>query len=188
MGVEVDRQADLLFQGLDQQLGGGGFQQACHVFQAQNMRACGFEFLRAGDVVFQIIFGAGRVQHIAGIADRAFANLVRLQHRVHRDAHVFNPVQGVENAEHVNPGGGGLFDEGLHDVVGVCGIAHAIRTAQQHLRHQVRHGGAQIAQALPRAFLQEAVSDIKCRPAPTFDAEKLRQVGGIGRGCLDHVD
>ena len=188
MGVEVDRQADLLLQRLDEDLGRRGFQQARHVLQAQDMGAGRLQFLCAGDIVFQVIFRPRRVQEIAGIADRPFQHLAAIQHRIHRDAHVFDPIERIEHAEHVHPGGGGLFDKSLHHIVGVGGIAHAICPAQKHLGHQVRHGRAQIAQALPGAFLQEAIGHVKGRAAPAFDREQLRQVRGIGRRHADHVD
>ena len=147
-----------------------------------------FSSLAAGDVVFQVILGAGGVQQIAGIADGALADLVRLEHRIHRHAHVFDPVQAVEHAEHIDAGLGGLGDEGLHHVVGVVGVADAVGGAQQHLGHHVGHVGAQVAQALPGAFLQEAVGHVKGRAAPAFDREELAQIGGIGRCHADHVD
>ena len=57
--------------------GGGGLQQACHVFQAEDMCARGFELFGHVDVIFQVIFGAGGVENIACVADRAFAELCR---------------------------------------------------------------------------------------------------------------
>ncbi len=107
--------------------------------------------------------------------------LVVFDHRVHGDAHVLDPVEAVEHAEHIDAGFGGLAHKFLHHVVGVVGVADAVGGAQQHLRHDVGHGCAQIAQALPGAFLQEAIGDIKGRAAPAFHREQLRQVGGIGR-------
>ena len=41
----------------------------------------------------------------------------------------------------------------------------------------VGHGRAQVAQALPRAFLQEAIGDIECRAPPTFDREQHECMG-----------
>ena len=188
MGVEMDRQPDLLLEGLDQNLGRRRFHQARHVLQAQHMGPRRLQLLAAGDVVFQVILGAVRVQNIAGIADGAFQNLVGLQHRIHRDAHVFHPVQAVKHPEHIDARDRGLFDKALHHIVRVGGVAHAIRAAQKHLGHQVRHLRAQIAEALPGAFLQEAVGHIKGRAPPAFDREQLRQMGGIGGSRLDHVD
>ncbi|SMX50740.1 hypothetical protein PEV8663_04786 [Pelagimonas varians] len=187
MGVEMDRQTDLFFQRFDQRPCGRGLEQARHILEPQNMRPCGLQLLPHGNVVFQVIFGAVRIQNIAGIANCALKHPAGIQHRIHRHAHVFHPVQAVKHPEHINAGFRGLFDKELHHIVRIIGVAHAIGTAQQHLRHHIGHGFAQIAQALPRAFLQEPVGHIKGRPAPTFDAEQLRQVVGISGRCADHI-
>ena len=152
------------------------------------MRARFAQVLAHLDIVFEVILRPVRVQDVAGVADRAFADLAAFHHRIHGDAHVLDPVEAVEHAKHVNAGFGGLRHEALHHVVGIVGIAHPVRGAQQHLRHDVGHRLAQVAQALPRAFLQEAVGHVEGRAAPAFHAEELRQVAGIGRRGLDHVD
>ena len=90
------------------------------------MCACGFEVACHGDIVFQVVFGALGVENIARVADRRFADLAAFAYGVHRDAHVFNPIQAIEDAEHIDAGAGGLCHEGLHDVVGVIGVANAV--------------------------------------------------------------
>jgi hypothetical protein len=47
---------------------------------------------------------------------------------------------------------------------------------------------ADVAQPLPRAFLQEAIGHVEGRAAPAFQREELRQVRGIGGRDLDHVE
>ena len=131
----------------------------------------GLQLFAHRDIVFQVILGAVGVKDIAGIANRAFADLAVINHSVHRHAHVFNPVQAVEHAEDIHTFGRGDAHEFLHDVVGVIGIAHAVRPAQQHLGHHVGNCGAQVAQALPRAFLQKPVCHVECRTAPAFHRE-----------------
>ena len=84
-----------------------------HVLQPQDMRAG--VALRApcsGSISGRIWRGRG--QQVAGIADRPLADLAAVDHRIHGDAHVLDPVQTVEDAEHVDAGRGGLFDKGLH--------------------------------------------------------------------------
>ncbi len=44
-------------------------------------------------IVLQVVFRAVRVQNVAGITDRAFADLARVDDGVHRDTHVFDPVE-----------------------------------------------------------------------------------------------
>ena len=148
------------------------------------MRASGFQVFAHVHVILKVVFRTIRVKNVTGVADRAFANLACFDHRIHRHAHVFNPVETVENAEDIDTGIGGCRHKLLHHIVRVVRIAHPVGGAQQHLRHYVGQGCAQIAQALPRAFLQETVGHIESRPAPAFDREKLRQIGGISRGTL----
>jgi hypothetical protein len=110
MGVEVDRQADLVLErGIS--TGGGGFQEARHVLEPQHMGAGGLQLLGHGDVVLQVVFRAVGVEDVAGVADRAFADLAGLQHRIHRDAHVLDPVEAVEDAEDIDPLSAACMDE-----------------------------------------------------------------------------
>ncbi len=105
VGVEMDRQADLVLQRLHQRPGGGRLQQPRHVLQPQHMRAGGLQLLGHADIVFQVVFGPVRVAQVAGIADRAFADLAGGDHRIHRHPHVLDPVQRIEHPEHVDPRG-----------------------------------------------------------------------------------
>ena len=139
------------------------------------------------DVVGEIVFRAVGVLDVARVADGAFKHLARVEHGIHGDAHVLDPVQRVKDAEDVDAGFGGLPHELLHHVVRVIGVAHAIRSAQEHLGQEVGHARAQVAQALPGAFLQEAVGDVECGTAPAFDREQFGQVRRIGGRDLDHV-
>ena len=188
VGVEVHRDVDLLLQRLDEGPRRRGAQQPRHVLEAEHVRARGLQLPAHRDVVGEVVLGPVGVEDVAGVADRALADAAALGHRVHGDAHVLDPVEAVEHPEHVDPGLGRLADELAHDVVGVVGVADAVGGPQQHLGQQVGHRGAQVAQPLPRAFLQEPVGDVEGRPAPALDAEQLRQVGGVGRRDPDHVD
>ena len=188
MRVEVDRQADFFLKRLDQLLGRTGFDQARHVLEAQNMGTCGFKLFGHRDVVFQVVFGAVGVLDVTGVANRAFAHLIGGDHRIHRDAHVFDPVEAVEYAEDINAGLSRLFHKALDDVVRVIGVAHTVGGAQKHLCHDVWHRLTNVAQALPRTFLQEPVGHVKRRTAPTFHRQQLRQFAGVGRCAADHVD
>ncbi len=152
------------------------------------MRAGVAQFACHLQIVLQVVFRSRRVQQVAGIADRALADLAGLDHRIHGDAHVRGPVQAVEDPEHVHAGLGRLAHEFLHHIVGVIGVTHPVRGPQQHLRHQVRHARAQVAQPLPGAFLQEAIGDVEGRAAPAFDREQAGQVRGVRGRDPDHVD
>ena len=142
MRVEMDRQADFGFQRFDQYFGCIRLEHAGHVFQAQNMGTGRFQLLAHSNIVFQVVLRSVRIKNVAGIANGTFANLTVLNHRIHRDTHVFNPVQAIKHAENIDTLGRGHADEFLHHIVRIIGIAHAIRPAQQHLRHHVWQGSA----------------------------------------------
>ncbi len=188
VGVEVDRQPDLLLQRPDEHAGGGGLEQPGHVLQPEDMRAGVAQRLAGLDIVAQVVFRPVGVEDVAGVADRRLEDLAALAHRVHGDMHVLDPVEAVEHPEHVHPRARRLGDEALDHVVGVVGVADPVRRPQQHLRQDVRHRLADVAQPLPRAFLQEAIGHVEGGPAPALDREQPRQVRGIGRRHPDHVD
>ena len=56
--VEMDRDADLLLQRLDQRLGGVGLAQAGHVLDGQQVGAQLLQFLGQLDVILQVVLGA----------------------------------------------------------------------------------------------------------------------------------
>ena len=139
-------------------------------------------------IVFQVVFRPGGIEDVARVADRRFADLVLLGDRVHRDAHVVDPVQAVEDAEDVDAALGRLADEIFDDIVGIVLVADAVGAAQQHLQQQVRRILAHLAQTLPRVFGQEAHRDVEGRAAPAFEREQVRQRTGIGAGDAGDVD
>ena len=108
------------------------------------------QLLGEADIVVQRVLGAVGIEDVAGVADRALAELAVVAHGVDRDAHVLDPVQAVEDAEQVHAGVGGLLDEVADDVVGVVGVADAVGAAQQHLREEVGHALADLAPGAPR--------------------------------------
>ena len=149
VGVEVDRQADLVLERLDQGAGGRGLEQARHVLDAQDVAAGGLQLLGEADIVAERVLGAVGVEDVAGVADRTLGELAGLAHGVDRDPHVLDPVQAVEDAEQVHAGVGRLLDEVADDIVGVVGVADAVGAAQQHLQEQVGDALAQAAPAAP---------------------------------------
>ncbi|SPU68989.1 Uncharacterised protein [Brucella neotomae] len=175
MCVEMDRQIGFLAQRLEQHARGGRLQQARHILDRNNMRASLFHFLRQIDVIIKVVFGAIRVQNIARIADRRFTELVFLQHRIHRHAHVLNPVEAVENAEQVNARARCLAHEIFHHIVRIGFVANPVRTAQKHLQQEVGRAFAHQCQTLPRVFGQEAHGDVESSPAPAFQREQVWQ-------------
>ena len=109
--VEMDRQVGRLAQRLEQHARRRRLQQPGHVLDGDDMGAGLLQLLGQRDIVFEVVFGARRIEDVAGVADRRFAELVLGAHRVHRDAHVLDPVEAVEHAEQVDAAGRRLRDE-----------------------------------------------------------------------------
>ena len=185
--VEVNRNAELLAQGLHQPFGGIGTAKARHVLDAENVRAHAFQFLRHADVVVQRVFLASGVQHVAGVTYGGFAHGAGLERRLHRRPHVVHAVQRIEDAEDVHALVRGFLDEFRHHVVGIGGIAHGVRGAQQHLETDVGDGFPQAPQADERIFVQEAQAYVERRASPHFQAEETGHAVRHEVGDRHHV-
>ena len=177
----MDRQVGRLAQRLEQHACRRRLQQPGHVLDGDDMGAGLLQLLGQRDVVFQVVLGAGGVEDIAGVADRRFAELVLGAHRVHRDPHVVDPVEAVEDAEQVDAAGRRLRDEMADHIVGIVRVADAVGAAQQHLQQKVRRRLADQRQPLPRILRQEAHGHVEGRAAPAFERQQLRQRARVGR-------
>ena len=140
-----------------------------------------------GEVVREVVAAAARVMQVAGVADRGLAETPGLQHRIDRDAHVLDRVQGVEDAEEIDARLRRAGHETLDHVIRVVGVADPVGGTQQHLQQNVGHLRAQALQALPRALAQEAQRHVEGGAAPAFEREELRQVVGVGVGDLAEI-
>ena len=87
-----------------------------------------------GNVIFYVILCSVRVQNITRITNACFAYFSRVYYAIHRNAHIFNPVQTVKNTKNINAIGG-FLDEALHHIIGIIRIAHTVAGPQQHLGH-----------------------------------------------------
>ena len=134
VGVEMDRQVGRLAQRLEQHARRGRLQQPGHVLDGDDMGAGLLELPGQRHVVVEVVFGARRIEDVAGVADRRFAELVLGAHRVHRDAHVVDPVQAVEHPEQVDAAGRRLRDEMADHIVRIVGVADAVGAPEQHLQ------------------------------------------------------
>jgi hypothetical protein len=126
MGMEMQGQTDLLLEDADQLMRRARLADTGHVLDANNVRAGFFQLLGEADIVFEVVFAAFAVEQVTGVAQGAFAQRTRFDHRIHGDAHVVDPVQGIENAENINPIFRRLLHEVAHDVVGIIGVANRI--------------------------------------------------------------
>ncbi len=185
--MEVDRQVRLLAERRDELPGGRRLEQTGHVLDADDVGAGLLQLVRQTDVIFEVVFGAVGIEDVAGVADGAFAELARLAHRLHGDAHVLHPVEAIEDAEEIDAGMGGLAHEEPDDVVGVIGVADRVGAAQQHLQQDVRRLLADVDQPLPRVLGKEAHGDVEGGAAPAFQRQKLRQGRRIGRCDGDQI-
>ena len=185
--MEVHGQAGFFLQGLDQRGRRARPAYARHVLDAQHMRASGLELFGNAHVVFQVVLGACAVEQVGGVADRAFAQGASLYDGVHRHAHVFDPVERVKYTKQVDAAIGCLLHEVAHDVVGVVGVAHGVGAAQQHLQQHVRDAGAQVGQAFPGVFLEEAQGHVERGATPAFQREQLAQLLRVKRRDRQHV-
>ena len=185
--VEVNRQADFLFQHAHQFMRSTGLADPRHVLDAQNMGAGLFQLLGQINVVLEVVLAALGIEQVAGVTQGSFAQGASLNDCVHRHAHVIDPVKRVKNAEHIDATFRRLLHKVAHHVVRVVGVAHRVGGAQQHLEQDVGCGFAQARQSLPRVLLQEAQGHVKGGAAPAFHREQLRQHAGVVRRNIDHV-
>ena len=182
VGVQVDRQPDLLLQGSDEGAGLDRLEEAGHVLDRQDVAARRLELPGGADVVSEVVFAACRVEDVAGVADRAFGELARLQHGIDRDAHVLDPIEAVEDPEQVHARLRRAAHEVADDIVRVVGVADAVGAAQQHLRQEVGDALADQCEPLPGVLVEEAHGDVEGGAAPAFEREELRQGRANRRG------
>ncbi len=189
--VEVDRNADLVLERLDQFLRGERAADAGHVFDREEVRAHLLQLLRELHVVLEGEFVPSGIEDVAGVADGGLANRMGLVHRFHRDLEVRQVVERIEDAENVHARRGGVLDETGDDVVRVVRVADGVGAAEKHLETDVRNLGAQLAEAFPRVFVEETHRRVERRAAPHLQrkepvlrvAEPMRE--GVGAG--EHV-
>ena len=139
------------------------------------------------DVVLQVVLGAAGVEDVAGVADGRLAERAGLAHGLDRPLHVRHPVERVEDAEQVDPGGRGLLHELDDHVVGIARVAHGVRPADQHLEQDVGDLLAELGQPLPGVFLEEPHGRVERRAAPHLDREQVGDQVGVGLGHAEHV-
>ena len=77
VGVEMNRQPELLLQRLDERRGRAGLAEPPHVLDAKHVRAHGFQFAGDLEVVLEAVLGLARIGEIAGVADGGLAQPVR---------------------------------------------------------------------------------------------------------------
>ena len=151
------------------------------------MGAAVLQFFGELHIIFQRIFIALGICDIAGIANGGLGDFVLIEHFFQRNLHAGQPVERIENAEHINAVLGAFFDERAHNIVRIVFIAHGIGPAEQHLEQNVGNAGAQFIQAFPGGFVQEAIGHVKRGAAPHFQRKRRGENMGSGIRSQRHI-
>ena len=186
--MEVYRQVDRFFQSRNEAVRRFRLEQAGHILDGDDVGAGVLQFLRHVDVVRQVVFRAGAVEDIAGVAQGDFGDLARFADGLNRAVHVVQAVEAVENTEYVDAVFRRQFDEVLDDVVRIARVAYGVCAADEHLKQNVRRFFAHLAEAFPRIFIEEAIGNVEGRAAPAFVGEELRQLLGCRFEDAEHID
>ena len=172
----MDRQAGFLAKRFDKLGRRVRLAQSGHVLNGEDVGAHRLELPRELHVVVQVILRPARIEDVARVADRRFANRAGLDRGFHCHAHVGRPVERVEDAEDVHPRGGRLANALADDVVGIIRISHRARRSQQHLEQDVRNPLAKLLEPLPGRLFEKPHRGVECRAAPHFEREQPRAV------------
>lgn len=144
VGVQVHRQVELPAQRGHQGRGGRCAQQPGHVLDGQHVRSGVHDLLGEPQVVVEGVEPLGGVGQVGGVAERDLGDgAAGLPYGLDGGPHLLDVVEGVEDAEDVDAGGGGLLHEGVGHLGRVRGVAHGVAAAQQHLEAEVGHRLAQ---------------------------------------------
>src|ERR1700682_909682 len=117
--MEVNGDANLAAQRADEFIGGVGLAKAGHVLDGKKMRTQFLELLGHPDEILQRILWAVFVENVAGVTDGRFANGTGFEHSIDGYAHIFNGVEGIEDAEDVDALRGGFMNEFHNYIVGI---------------------------------------------------------------------
>ena len=186
--MEVDRDPNRLTERLDEGRGGVGLAQPGHILDRKHVSAALLELPGELDVVGQGELCPGRIEDVAGVADRRLADPAGVADGVHGHLHVRHPVERVEHPEEVDPSGRGLLHEGRDDVVGVVGVADGIAGPEEHLEEDVRDLLPEAGEAVPGIFFEEPHRGVEGRAPPHLEREQPRGHPGVGIGDRKHVE
>ena len=120
--------------------------------------------------------GAGGVGDGAGSVSALLDGLVNGHLQI---AHV---VERIENTDDVDAVFHGMLHELAHHIIGIVLVAQNVLAAQEHLELGIGHLGADLAQTLPRIFLQIAQAYVKGSTAPHFSRIKTGLIHGLQNG------
>ena len=179
MGVQDQGQGHArVLDALEQILGFLGAHGACHVLQADGVKAHTLELFAHLGVLGGGVYGA------LGVGDAAGSHGVGggvLLGSLQSGADVAEIVQSVEDTQHVNAVLDGQLYKLFHHIVVVVLVAQQVLATEQHLQPGVGHVLADVPQALPGIFVQVAQAAVKGSAAPAL----YRVVTGLVHGGQD---
>lgn len=145
-------------------------QKPRHVLDRDDVRPRGDDLGREVQVVVERVEILGRVQKVAGVAERHLGDCgARVANSLDGRTHLLDVVERIEDPEDVDPARRRLPHEGLGHGRGVGRVAHGVASTQKHLDRDVRKCRPQLVETLPGVFPEEAQCDIVGRPSPGLD-------------------
>jgi len=103
------------------------------------------------------------------ITDRALGMTATFQGLVNCNLDIAEIVQGIEDAQDINPVFDRMADEQPDHLIRVMTVAEDVLAPKQHLELGVGNVFFDQAQALPWIFVQETQAGVKRRAAPALD-------------------
>src|SRR5258705_7938288 len=100
--MKMNGNIDFLAKGANELKSGVRLAKAGHVFDGQEMRPELFQLLGHGDVIFERIFSAARIENVAGVANGGVADRASFEHSIDSPAHVFSGVERIQNSKGVH--------------------------------------------------------------------------------------
>ena len=181
VGMEVDGDAHIFFQGADELAGRGRVDEPGHVLDGDHVGAQAGQLFGLGhEVVDSENFPRDRLARqqrpglvepgefrVHGVADGAVGAAAVLLDVADGRLHVVDVVQGVEDAHDADAGLDGVAAEALDDLVGIRVVAEQVAAARQGGELGGRtHGRLDLFQALPGIFVEIAHDRIGHGTAP----------------------
>ena len=173
VGVEVNWAVQGILQGTHQHLGGIGLEKTRHILDGDGVGTTVTQLLCHLYVIVQGVLVSFRIADVSCVTDGCFHQLVALGSLIHGNFHTRNPVQGVENTEHIDSTSSSLTNKASDYIVRIVGIAYTVCTTEQHLEGNVGNIAAQPVQSLPGIFMEEAIGYVKGGSTPHFQGEAL---------------
>ena len=187
MRVQMDRNADFLFECTDQLGSCRWLEQTGHILDAENVRRA-FPALSPFSHSSSAYIWSWTRPEYPGIAQARLCDHALVERLVERYLHALDPVQRVKDTEYIDARFGRLLDELTDHVVRIILISDCVRAAQQHLQQNVRALLAQNLQSLPWVLLEETICGVEGCAAPHLKGRKVAAVNGDRRCDLFHVD